>query len=76
MTIWCPQCNGLHFYHDKVSEVGEPGILPEEIVVKDHMKCKNRNCNYEFNIEWFAYVRDEWLRQFSEPKRTKRMQRS
>jgi hypothetical protein len=68
MNLWCPLCNGTNFYHDKISEVGTIEE-PETIIISDKMKCKNKACNYEFTISWYAYVREEWLRLHSEKKK-------
>lgn len=69
MNLWCPNCGSTQFYYDKQSESNLPGSNdPKDIVIEDHMKCKNKSCNYEFNISWFQYVRENWLRTFNESK--------
>ena len=68
MNLWCPQCGSINFFHDKISEVGSIEE-PEFIIISDRMRCKNKLCNFEFNISWYAYVRDEWLRFHAEKKK-------
>lgn len=57
MNIWCPECGSTNFYNDKIEETESP---TEQYIIKDRMKCKK--CGYAFTIEWFSYVREEWLR--------------
>lgn len=61
MNLWCPNCNGTQFYYEKLREVNttEPG----QIIVHDQMKCKNHSCGYEFQIEWYGYIREDWVRE-------------
>lgn len=58
MNIWCPECGSTSFYNDKIEETESP---TDQLIVKDKMKCKK--CAYEFTIEWYSYVREEWLRE-------------
>lgn len=62
MNLWCPQCLSTKFSYEKINETELEG----QAVIKDHMKCKNASCGYEFDIEWFEYLRAEWLRETSE----------
>ena len=66
MNLWCPRCNGTFFYYDKHGEKNVPD--QQDTIVTDHMRCKNKSCNYEFNIEWFSFVREEWIRGMAESK--------
>jgi hypothetical protein len=52
MHIWCPQCDGTQFH-----------LFPKTVTTSylDHMRCKNRACNYEFDIEWLSFDRSSWM---------------
>ena len=66
MNIWCPNCGGTQFYYDKRGEQSSPDS--DDTLVSDHMKCKNKSCNFEFHILWYSYVREEWIRLLAETK--------
>jgi hypothetical protein len=55
MTVFHPGCSSTNFFYNTISKVGEG----ENAEVTDHLKCKK--CNYEFNITWYDYIRNEWL---------------
>jgi hypothetical protein len=55
MNLYHPGCTGTSFFYNTVDKQGEG----ESAIVTDHMKCKK--CNFEFNIMWFDYIKNEWL---------------
>jgi len=63
MNIWCPQCGSTRFSYTKLEESASP------VIIKDHMRCKNPACLYEFKIEWYEPVRIEWIKQVTEARK-------
>lgn len=51
MTIWCPTCDNETFNYQNVNFGAD--------ICKDKLKC--RKCGYEFNIEWYSYIRSDWV---------------
>ncbi len=68
MNLWCPQCNNTSFVYEKTNSENSP----EGMIIHDHMRCKNRNCNYEFNIQWYDSIRSAWINATTERFRTRR----
>jgi len=63
MNLWCPKCNGTTFYYKPIDKpAGSSDTIEDELILMDEMKCRNRNCNYEFKIQWYTYVREQWLK--------------
>jgi hypothetical protein len=55
MTLFHPGCTSTAFFYNTIGKTGEG----ENAEIVDHMKCKK--CNFEFDITWYDYIRNEWL---------------
>jgi hypothetical protein len=58
MNLWCPECGGTSFFYSTTNKQEDTNDS-DLTIVTDHMKCKS--CNKEFNIDWYNYIRNDWV---------------